>query len=76
MIFETVRDAIAQQLEMDPATITMDSKLTEDLKTDSVDVIEIVMNLESEFGLEFAFDDLGELTTVGDVVRYIEAHKV
>ena len=43
--------------------------------TDSVDVIEIVMNLESEFGLEFAFDDLGELTTVGDVVRYIEAHK-
>ena len=57
MVFETVRDAIAQQLEMDPATITMDSKLTEDLKTDSVDVIEIVMNLESEFGLEFAFDD-------------------
>jgi acyl carrier protein len=75
MIFETVRDVIAQQLEMDPNTITMDSKLTEDLKSDSVDVIEIVMNLEGQFGMEFAFDDLGELATVGDVVHYIEAHK-
>lgn len=75
MIFEAVRSVIAQQLEKDPATITMDSKLTEDLKTDSVDVIEIVMNLENEYGVEFAFDDLGELVTVGDVVRYIEQHK-
>ena len=75
MVFETVRNAIAEQLEMDPETITMDSKLTEDLKSDSVDVIEIVMTLEGEFGMEFAIDDLGNLTTVGDVVAYIEANK-
>ena len=75
MVFETVRNAIAEQLEMDPETITMASKLTEDLKSDSVDVIEIVMTLESEFGMEFAIDDLGNLTTVGDVVAYIEANK-
>jgi len=75
MVFETVRNAIAEQLEMDPETITMASKLTEDLKSDSVDVIEIVMTLEEEFGLEFAIDDLGDLTTVGDVVAYIEANK-
>jgi len=75
MVFETVRNAIAEQLEMDPETITMASKLTEDLKSDSVDVIEIVMTLEEEFGLEFAIDDLGDLSTVGDVVAYIEANK-
>ena len=75
MVFETVRNAIAEQLEMDPETITMASKLTEDLKSDSVDVIEIVMTLEEEFGLEFAIDDLGDLTTVGDVVAYIEVNK-
>lgn len=75
MVFETVRNAIAEQLEMDPETITMASKLTEDLKSDSVDVIEIVMTLEEEFGMEFAIDDLGNLTTVGDVVAYIEANK-
>ena len=75
MVFETVRNAIAEQLEMDPETITMASKLTEHLKSDSVDVIEIVMTLEEEFGMEFAIDDLGNLTTVGDVVAYIEANK-
>ena len=75
MIFEKVRDAIAEQLEMNPDEITLDSDLTKDLKTDSVDVIEIVMGLETEFGLEFAFDDLETLKTVGDVVRYIEEHQ-
>jgi acyl carrier protein len=75
MIFEKVRDAFVEQLELDPETVTMESKLVEDLKTDSVDVIEIVMNLENEFGIEFAFDDLSQLVTVGDVVKYIEDHQ-
>ena len=73
--FETVANAIADQLELDASTITPESRLNEDLKTDSVDVIEIVMNLENEYGIEFEFDELGKLTTVDDVVKYIDSVK-
>jgi len=73
--FETVANAIAAQLELDAGTITPESRLTEDLKTDSVDVIEIVMNLENEYGIEFEFDELGKLVTVDDVVKYIDSVK-
>jgi len=74
MVFETVRYMISEQLEIDPASITMDSNLVTDLKADSVDVMEVVMNLESEYGIEFVFEQLSEIKTVGDVVAYIEAN--
>jgi len=74
MVFETVRNMISEQLEIDPASITMDSNLVTDLKADSVDVMEVVMNLESEYGIEFVFEQLSEIKTVGDVVAYIEAN--
>ncbi len=75
MVFETVQKLIAEQLEIDPSTITMESNLVTDLKADSVDVMEVVMNLESEYDMEFAFEKLSELKTVGDVVSYIEANQ-
>ncbi len=75
MVFETVQKLIAEQLEIDPSTITMESSLVNDLKADSVDVMEVVMNLESEYGMEFAFEKLSEIKTVGDVVAYIEANQ-
>lgn len=72
MVFETVRSVIAEQLGIDEDVITMEASLTEDLKADSVDVVGIIMNLEAEFGLEFPYDDLEKIVTVGDAVRYIE----
>lgn len=75
MVFETVQKLIAEQLEIDPSTISMESNLVTDLKADSVDVMEVVMNLESEYDMEFAFEKLSELKTVGDVVAYIEANQ-
>ncbi len=72
MVFEKVKQIITEQLEIDPAKITMDAKLNEDLKADSVEVVGIIMNLEAEFGMEFPYEDLESIKTVGDAVRYIE----
>jgi len=74
MVFDKVKEIITQQLEVDPAKITMDAKLNEDLKADSVEVVGIIMNLEAEFSMEFPYEDLEKIKTVGDAVRYIEAH--
>ena len=75
MTFEKVRDIIAEQLEMDPASITEASSLSDDLKADSVEVVGIIMNIEAEFGLEFPYEDLENIKTVGDAVKYIEEHQ-
>jgi acyl carrier protein len=74
MVFEKVKEIITQQLEVDPAKVTMDAKLNEDLKADSVEVVGIIMNLESEFNMEFPYEDLEKIKTVGDAVKYIEEH--
>ena len=75
MIFDKVKEIIAQQLEVEPAKITMEAKLNEDLKADSVEVVGIIMNLEAEFGMEFPYEDLEKIKTVGDAVKYIEGKK-
>ncbi len=75
MVLETVKEVIASQLELDVNDITRESSLTEDLKADSVDVVGIIMKLESEFNLEFPYEELETIATVGDAVDYIEANK-
>lgn len=75
MVFEKVKQIIAQQLEVDPSKVTMEAKLNEDLKADSVEVVSIIMNLEAEFGMEFPYEDLEKIKTVGDAVNYIEQKK-
>lgn len=72
MVFEKVKEIITQQLEIDPAKVTMEAKLNEDLKADSVEVVGIIMNLEAEFNMEFPYEDLEKIKTVGDAVKYIE----
>lgn len=73
MIFEKVREIISEQLEIDPETIQMQSRLGDDLKADSVDIVSIIMSLEAEYDLEFPFDDLGGIETVADAVNYIQS---
>ena len=75
MDFEKVRDMIAAQLQVDASTITPESRLVEDLKADSANVMVMILELESEFGIEVEDEVILSLKTVGDVVKYIEAHQ-
>jgi len=75
MVLDKVKEVIADQLELDVNDIKRESSLTEDLKADSVDVVGIIMKLESEFGMEFPYDELESIATVGDAVDYIESNK-
>ena len=72
MVFEKVRDMIASQLQVDASVITPASRLVEDLKADSANVMVMILELESEFGIEVDDEVILQLKTVGDVVKYIE----
>ena len=71
MIFENVKKMIAKQLKADEATITMDTRLVEDLKADSANVMVMIMDLEDNYGIVIEDDQIMNLKTVGDVVGYI-----
>ena len=72
MIFEKLQKMLAEQFVTDEENITMDTQFIEDLGADSLDLVELTMAVEEEFGLpEIGEDDIQKLVTVGDVVRYI-----
>ena len=70
MVFEAIAELVAERVEKDVSEITMDSKF-QDLGIDSLDTVEMLMNLEDKLGKEIELDQRVE--TVGDLVRYIEA---
>ena len=72
MYFEKVRNALAQQFEMDPEAITPETNLIDDLGADSLDVVELIMSLEDEFGIAISDEDAAQLNTVGRIVDYLE----
>ena len=72
MVFEKVRAILADQLEVSEDLITMDTNIMEDLGADSLDVVELIMCLEEEFGIVITDEGVGELTTVRQVVEFIE----
>lgn len=74
MIFEKVKSIISEQLGIDEGEITMESSFIDDLGADSLDVVELIMALETEFDLEIPDEDAEKVTIVGDIVDYIKAH--
>ncbi len=66
---------IAEQLEIDEDSITMESALIEDLGADSLDVVDLVMSIEDEFEIEVPDEAIENMRTIGDAVRFIEANK-
>lgn len=74
-MLEDVIKVVAESLGVEADTITAETSFKEDLSADSLDLFELVMALEEEFGVEIPTEDLEQITTVGDVVKYIEAHK-
>lgn len=73
MIFEKVQAMLAEQLNVDKNKITLDTNIVEDLKADSLDVVEMLISLEDEFGVSVPDEDAKDLKTVGKLVEYIEA---
>lgn len=73
MVFEKVVKILAEQLDIaNEASITMDSLLVEDLGADSLDAIDIIMSVEDEFGMEVPDEVIENMSTVADIVSYIE----
>ena len=71
MEFEKLQEIISKVLNIDENEIQMDSKITEDLGADSLDVFEMVMGIEEAFDLEIDNDDVEKIVTVGDIVEQI-----
>lgn len=74
-MLEKVAAIIREQLNQENVEITEATRFKEDLEVDSLDLFELVMALEEEFGVEIPTEDLEELTTVGAVVKYVESHQ-
>ena len=72
MIFEKLKEALAAQFEIDPEKITMETNLIDDLGADSLDVVELIMSLEDEFGVSISDEDAAQLYTVGRIVDYLD----
>lgn len=72
-IFARVKKVIAAELSAKEDEITMSSRFVEDFGADSLDVVQLVMGLEEEFGIEVPDEDVEQLRTVGDVVNYISS---
>jgi acyl carrier protein len=74
MIFDKVKEIIADKLSVDESSVTMESTFVDDLGADSLDVVELIMSLEEELEMEIPDEDAANFATVGDVVKYIETH--
>ena len=72
---EKVRDIIAKQLSVKPETVTDASNIAEDLGADSLDLVEILMALEDEFGISIPDEAIPQIKTIKDVVAFIDANK-
>ena len=73
--FETLKGMIVKQMKVNPDTVTESSRLVEDLKADSANVVVMIMDVEDTFGITVEDDQIMKLKTVGDVVKYIDANK-
>lgn len=70
--FERVKGIIVDLLAIDPARVSQDARFREDLEADSLDLVELIMEFEDEFGGEISDEDAQKITTVGDAVAFID----
>jgi len=73
---DRVKEIIVKELEVGAQQLTPEAKFIEDLGADSLDIVELVMALEEEFGIDIPDEDAEKLKTVGDAMNYLKAHAV
>ena len=74
-IFQKLKTIVVDHLGVNEENVTMEATFVEDLAADSLDIVELIMNIEEEFDLEIPDNDTEKIVTIGDVVKYIEEHK-
>ncbi|HSK92883.1 MAG TPA: acyl carrier protein [Candidatus Angelobacter sp.] len=73
--FERLKKIIVEQLGVDEEEVTPQASFVEDLNADSLDLVELIMSLEEEFGMEISDEDAERIQKVSDAVEYIEEHQ-
>ena len=74
-VFERVKEVLTEQLGVDEAEITEEASFQEDLDADSLDLVELIMELEDQFGIKITDDEAQKLSTVGQAVDFVLAHQ-
>ena len=69
--FERVKAIIVEQLGVEPEEVTMEARFRDDLEADSLDLVELIMAVEEEFGGEISDEDAQKITTVGEIIEYL-----
>ena len=72
MVFEKIKEMLAEQLDADAESMTLETDIADDLGADSLDVVELIMSFEDEFGVTLPDEDIANLKTVEDIVNYIK----
>ena len=71
-MFEALKNLLVEELQIDPDDITLESNLSSDLGINSIELADLVMTCEEKFDVEFKDEDISNLATIGDVVKYLE----
>lgn len=74
-VFDRVRNVVAEQLGVDPEKVTPDAEFVQDLNADSLDLVELIMQLEEEFSVEISDEEAENIVTVGDALEFIQEHQ-
>ena len=74
MVLEKVKAILSEQFDVEEDSINADTKISEDLGADSLDVVDLLMSLEDEFEIELPDDEIENIKTVGELVKYIESN--
>ena len=72
MVFDKIKDIIVEQLDVEEDAVAMEASITDDLGADSLDVVDLVMSIEESFDVEIPDEEVENIKTVGDIVKYIE----
>jgi acyl carrier protein len=72
VVFDKVKEILMDQLDLEEEKVTMEASIIDDLGADSLDVVDLVMSLEEEFDVEIPDEQVENIKTVGDIVKYIE----
>ena len=73
-VFERVQNVVSEQLGVDLEKVTLEAEFVQDLNADSLDLVELIMQLEEEFGVEISDEQAESIVTVGDAYEFIQEH--